>query len=154
MVEFQESHQASLLSVFNKGRQIPEFFCNVKKKKCLLALFNNQGVGILGYRFIPWLSKGIIWGDDWLGSWSARDELSRVFRVARESCLKQITGHQLVTHNFTLSHLFHCSQIPLLSEPLSKLMLVLGIKAYIICACICVRVFVSLEQVTWYRHRK
>ena len=30
------SHPTSLSSVFNKGRQIPEFFCNVKGKKRMM----------------------------------------------------------------------------------------------------------------------
>ena len=37
------SHPASLLSVLNSGRQISEFFCNIKKKMCLLSLWKNQG---------------------------------------------------------------------------------------------------------------
>lgn len=38
MVNFRTgSHPASLLSVLNRGRQISEFFCNVKRK-CVLAV--------------------------------------------------------------------------------------------------------------------
>jgi hypothetical protein len=33
-----------------------------------------------------------------------------------ESCLEQNIGHQFVTPDLTLSHLFHSSQTPLLSE--------------------------------------
>jgi hypothetical protein len=31
------SHPANLLSVLNIGKQITKFFCNVKKKKCLMS---------------------------------------------------------------------------------------------------------------------
>ena len=32
------SHRTSFSFMLNKGRQISEFFCNVKKKKCMLAV--------------------------------------------------------------------------------------------------------------------
>ena len=41
------SHTTSLLSVLIKGSQASEFFCNVKKKMCLLSPM-NQKAGIVG----------------------------------------------------------------------------------------------------------
>jgi hypothetical protein len=44
-------HPTSLLFVFNKGRQISEFFCKVKKNACLLSP-KNQRAGVTGCCFI------------------------------------------------------------------------------------------------------
>jgi len=47
-----ESHSTSLLSVLNKGRQISEFFYNVKGKNICLPSLKNQRAGVLEGLFL------------------------------------------------------------------------------------------------------
>jgi hypothetical protein len=55
-----------------------------------------------------------------------------IFRISSKICLEQNIGHQLLTHNLTTSHMFHCSQKCLLSLSLSLSYLIyLCFKCYI-----------------------
>lgn len=140
-------HPASKPSVYNRGRQISELFCNAKKRggKCKMSPKNQRaGSGMLIHRIIkrePGVTDSIDTEDKRLGKGWA---IQRKFIIARETslenCLKQkierkLTGDLRGKQNrgcqlgplIWLGVLcFSRSQTPLLSEPLSNEKPVLG----------------------------